>query len=360
MLDLDGARATSRRRPPQRLLEPALTITGEGLVFGGTVLAKMERGRAGGPALVLDGGEERVLALLAVVYGEAIDHRVLAAARRASGYWNTGEPVLAAIALAHAGLPPLDRAERASLRLSLAERLLDDGLSPQELVKACDLDPALLDLRKAGYDPDEPRVPAGNPDGGQWTDAGFASDEVGYGPPTAPPSTAADGDQGTSTQPGGEPSAAGGIVFADYKVIKEPPADAKVVIPPDGTPIRGGDSLHLLIAPPYADYRLVYAAGRAIASLQPLDQLLHIRAALRQGGTYDFQRDPIRQETQPAYADASNYAVGVYLAGAGYPLSATRKLAEIYAFFNSSNYGSQRQADWIAQGWHDATAGRWK
>lgn len=79
MLDLDAARATSRRHPLQRLLEPALTITGEGLVLGGTVLAKMERARAGGPALVVDGGEERVLALLAVVYGEAIDHRVLAA-----------------------------------------------------------------------------------------------------------------------------------------------------------------------------------------------------------------------------------------------------------------------------------------
>jgi hypothetical protein len=26
------------------------------------------------------------------------------------------------------------------------------------------------DLTKAGYNPDEPRVPAGNPDGGQWTD----------------------------------------------------------------------------------------------------------------------------------------------------------------------------------------------
>lgn len=25
------------------------------------------------------------------------------------------------------------------------------------------------ELRKAGYNPDEPRVPAGNPDGGQWT-----------------------------------------------------------------------------------------------------------------------------------------------------------------------------------------------
>jgi hypothetical protein len=30
----------------------------------------------------------------------------------------------------------------------------------------------LLDLRKAGFNPDEPRVPAGNPEGGQWTGEG--------------------------------------------------------------------------------------------------------------------------------------------------------------------------------------------
>lgn len=33
----------------------------------------------------------------------------------------------------------------------------------------------LLDLEralKANFDPNQPRVPAGNPDGGQWTDAG--------------------------------------------------------------------------------------------------------------------------------------------------------------------------------------------
>lgn len=360
MLDLDAALANSRRHARQRPLEPALKITGEGLVLGGTVLVEMGCGHTGRTELVLDGREERTLALLAVVYSEAIDARILAAIRCAASYWSAGEPVLAAITLARTGLPPLGRLERASLRLCLAERLLDDGLSPRELVKACDLDPALLNALKAGYDPDEPRVPAGNPSGGQWTNDGFASGETGYGPPTSRPSTAAPGDRGTSTRSSDEPSAAGGIVLADYKVIKEPPRDAKVVILPDGKPVGAGDPPKLLIAPPYTDYRQVYAAGRAIASLQPLDQLLHIRAALRQGGSYDFQRDPIRQETQPAYADASNYAVGVYLAGAGYPLWATRKLAEIYALFNSSNYNSPRQADWIAQGWQDATAGRWK
>jgi hypothetical protein len=39
------------------------------------------------------------------------------------------------------------------------------------------LSTALLRLHvifKAGFRPDQPRVPAGNPDGGQWTDEGLA------------------------------------------------------------------------------------------------------------------------------------------------------------------------------------------
>lgn len=43
-------------------------------------------------------------------------------------------------------------------------------MSPRDLLSGCDLDTTALDLLKAGFNPDEPRVPAGNPDGGQWTD----------------------------------------------------------------------------------------------------------------------------------------------------------------------------------------------
>jgi hypothetical protein len=40
----------------------------------------------------------------------------------------------------------------------------------------------VLDLRKAGFDPDEPRVPAGNSKGGQWTTVDGADDLWGSGP----------------------------------------------------------------------------------------------------------------------------------------------------------------------------------
>jgi hypothetical protein len=49
-------------------------------------------------------------------------------------------------------------AESASSRLILADRLLAANIAPRELIKACGLDPAPLDLLKAGYDPDQPRV----------------------------------------------------------------------------------------------------------------------------------------------------------------------------------------------------------
>lgn len=59
------------------------------------------------------------------------------------------------------------RAEIASLRSEL------EGID-RELSKLCRDWPLLVrsDLRKADFDPNEPRVPAGHPNGGQWTSEG--------------------------------------------------------------------------------------------------------------------------------------------------------------------------------------------
>jgi hypothetical protein len=50
--------------------------------------------------------------------------------------------------------------------------LIEDGIRPRRLLELLDIDRSGLDLLKDGFDSDEPRVPAGNPDGGQWTDEG--------------------------------------------------------------------------------------------------------------------------------------------------------------------------------------------
>jgi hypothetical protein len=50
-------------------------------------------------------------------------------------------------------------------------------------------------------------------------------------------------------------------------------------------------------------------------------------------GTFDFQRDRGSNSFYSGYVHASNYAVGVYLAGAGYDKWTSVKIAETYADF---------------------------
>ncbi len=147
-------------------IEPVMTITEAGLVLGaGTVLAK----RNGSFSLSLAGDEERILALLTVAYGRMVDAGVIDYIRRAAAAYAEGETNLALIHLAYTGLSRLDDEKTASYRLFLADELLNAGIPPRDLLSGCGLDPTALDLIKAGFNPDEPRVPAGNPDGGQWT-----------------------------------------------------------------------------------------------------------------------------------------------------------------------------------------------
>ncbi|MGH7838946.1 MAG: hypothetical protein ACREQC_14135, partial [Candidatus Binataceae bacterium] len=86
------------------------------------------------------------------------------------------------------------------------------------------------------------------------------------------------------------------------------------------------------------------------------------RAALQQFGTYDFQRDKATNNFFEQYVPAANYAIGVYVAGAGYGLAETHVIAQRYALFNSSNwykYWSRGRA-WIKPGWENAQRGDWK
>jgi hypothetical protein len=335
MSPLDLLRSHWREHARSRPVQSSLTMTGEGLVLGATVLAEMRGDADEMPLLMVEGTPERILALLSVAYGKTVRPETLGNIRRAANEWSRGETCLAQIHLAHSGLPRLPDDDEAPFRLFLGDKLLAEGLTPRELIKACGLDTGPLDLLKSDHDADQPRVPAGNPDGGQWAAA------------DASPSTV------DEVKPGTE--------FVAYKPVHGLPDDAAVVTPPDGKPIEDGDSkTKNLMAPSRADYRQVYAAGHAIASLPLLSQVPAIRAAVAQGGTYDFQRDPTKGYFYDTYTNASNYAVGVYMSGAGHSLAATKAAAETYALFYSSNYGSAKAIHWIERGWRDATAGRWQ
>jgi hypothetical protein len=169
MPPVDALREEWSERAMSHSVQRVMTITEEGLVLGaGTVLAKMEHRRGRAPELVLDGAEERILALLAAAYGRPIEATVIDNIRRASDYCGEGEVCLALIQLVLSGLPQLED-ETASPRLFVAEKLLDAGLAPRDLMKVLEIDPVPLDMLKAGFDPNQARVPAGNGRGsGRW------------------------------------------------------------------------------------------------------------------------------------------------------------------------------------------------
>jgi hypothetical protein len=76
-------------------------------------------------------------------------------------------------------------------------------------------------------------------------------------------------------------------------------------------------------------------------------------------GTYDFQRR--NGHFYQAYRDASNYAVGVYMAGAGYSYSETLAAGTYYSLRHSSNWdsGFAYHIKWWTKGWTDATDDSW-
>jgi hypothetical protein len=120
-------------------------------------------------------------------------------------------------------------------------------------------------------------------------------------------------------------------------------------VPQDAVSITAGDGTQFY-APPYADFRQEYAAAKANGK-----DLRAVKSGVGMFGTYDFQRKDGNFYT--AYTDASNYGVGVYMAGAGYSYSTMVVFGTIYAMAFSSNRESDNHIIWWTKGWNDATNG---
>jgi hypothetical protein len=146
--------SVSRREP----YYPAATWTAEGLKLGaGTRLAQGVVGQ-----------EARLLALLSVAYNKAWPASILESLKRAEREFRNGNHAKAAMHIALADLRPLAERENAR-RLHFAAAFIDEGLlAPIDLMKACEIDGAHV-ASVTKYSPDQPRVPAGASDGGQWT-----------------------------------------------------------------------------------------------------------------------------------------------------------------------------------------------
>ena len=74
------------------------------------------------------------MALLATAYERPVETYVLARMRRAAELWNDGE-ALAHIHSAYASLPPCE--EEQALRLFVADKLLEAGVTPAGPPAAC-------------------------------------------------------------------------------------------------------------------------------------------------------------------------------------------------------------------------------
>jgi hypothetical protein len=145
--------------------------------------------------------------------------------------------------------------------------------------------------------------------------------------------------------------------------VHELPKDAIVVTRPDGTTIDDPKSPKgKLMAPLRTNFQEVYAAGERIANWPLMQQIDAARTALQQFGTYNFQRDKATNTWFSEYVHAANYAVGVYMAGAGYGLYQSLAFAQAYAVFNSSNACEDKYKgrEWKIKGWEDTHRGDWR
>jgi hypothetical protein len=108
-------------------------------------------------------------------------------------------------------------------------------------------------------------------------------------------------------------------------------------------------------APPGTDFNSVYQAGQNNGTAGIPDALGHF-------GSFDFQRNMGNGRCQDNtyyrnYAYASNYAVGVYMNGAGYSLSDTIAIASAFGQTMSSNAGAAAQTQGWTDGWNAAQSG---
>jgi hypothetical protein len=166
-------------REPIAFASPMMVLTPQGLTLGaGTVLLPAE-----GPRKLrsLNGCEQQVLALLSAAYGKAVMPAVLGNIERAAKCWSEGDDLTAHLHLAHTGLRALDDLPSAAHRLRMAKGVLDHGGSPRSVFEALRVDGRYIDTLEKRYNPAQPRVPAGHPDGGEWTSGDWSEGEEASG-----------------------------------------------------------------------------------------------------------------------------------------------------------------------------------
>jgi hypothetical protein len=126
--------------------------------------------------------EPRLAALLTAAHGGPIAASRLTHVRRAVETWREGNRALALTHLALSRLAKLADPIEGARWLSLAEALMDAGVLPEIIARELANAGIGAHPPAAKYSPDQPRVPAGNPDGVQWMREAIAHLEtLGFG-----------------------------------------------------------------------------------------------------------------------------------------------------------------------------------
>jgi hypothetical protein len=141
-------------------------------------------------------------------------------------------------------------------------------------------------------------------------------------------------------------SDAGGLDWTQYPITgltvsHDVPINAVTYTAPNG---------EQFYAPPEANWSDVYDAGKD-NGLNPISG----NQAIGHFGTFDFQRSTEGFFIAP-YTNASNFAVGVYMNGAGFSLPQTILLGNPFAATMSSNSASS-MVKWWTNGWNAANSG---
>jgi hypothetical protein len=117
---------------------------------------------------------ERAVALVSAAIGRPLHASAATHVRRALAKAREGDAALALTHLALAGTGRLTEPHEDARRLFIADGLMKAGVPPRTILAALGGAPAQDDLDRA-YNPDQPRVPAGNGrPSGQWTNGDWA------------------------------------------------------------------------------------------------------------------------------------------------------------------------------------------
>jgi hypothetical protein len=130
-----------------------------------------------------------------------------------------------------------------------------------------------------------------------------------------------------------------------------PSGRVKILKIPPGSAVCTTSTGQTLLAPGGVNFNKIYKAG-AIGK-----GLYFANKYVGQDGVYDLQR-PTPNTFVEHYADAANYAVGVYMNGAGYGLAEMIAWGKLYGQFKSSNSGANNWEDMWTKGWNDANSGK--